>query len=417
MTANKGFRFKAVCFAIEGASSFAVSLFFYYLYFLMRDQFRFGNKANLILAAALGLVCAVTAWQAGKFAQRCGYFTALKLGFIIMIVALAVGSQLHSATGLVIASAVMTVGMCFLWPTLEALVSEGETVAGLQRTIGIYNIVWSSTNVLGLFCGGTLVEKFGYKSIFYIPIVLCIGQLALTFWLAKHADSPREIGGIISRGKAARKTANEKSALPGQRLQAGGPPPPEPNRPSPRKAKAFLRMAWLANPFAYIAINTFTAMLPGVAAKFQLSPMLFGFTCSLWGFVRLGVFVALWQWTGWHYRFRWLVTAFLTLIISFAAILMSPNLAVLLLAQIIFGGATGLIYYSSLFYSMDVGDTKSEHGGIHEAAIGVGNLIGPAVGAAALQFLPQYTNSSAMAVSVLLVFGLGGLFAIQRTAK
>jgi hypothetical protein len=34
-----------------------------------------------------------------------------------------------------------------------------------------------------------------------------------------------------------------------------------------------------------------------------------------------------------------------------------------------------------------------------------------------LQFLPQYTNSSAMAVSVLLVFGLGGLFAIQRTAK
>jgi predicted MFS family arabinose efflux permease len=158
-------------------------------------------------------------------------------------------------------------------------------------------------------------------------------------------------------------------------------------------------------------------MLPGVAAKFQLSPMLFGFTCSLWGFVRLGVFVALWQWTGWHYRFRWLVTAFLTLIISFAAILMSPNLAVLLLAQIIFGGATGLIYYSSLFYSMDVGDTKSEHGGIHEAAIGVGNLIGPAVGAAALQFLPQYTNSSAMAVSVLLVFGLGGLFAIQRTAK
>ena len=33
--------------------------------------------------------------------------------------------------------------------------------------------------------------------------------------------------------------------------------PPDPHRPSPAKTRAFLRMAWLANPFAYIAINTF----------------------------------------------------------------------------------------------------------------------------------------------------------------
>ncbi len=38
---------------------------------------------------------------------------------------------------------------------------------------------------------------------------------------------------------------------------------------------------------------------------------------------------------------------------------------------------------------MDASDAKSEHGGIHEAAIGAGNCVGPAIGAAALQFLPQ----------------------------
>ena len=66
---------------------------------------------------------------------------------------------------------------------------------------------------------------------------------------------------------------------------------------------------------------------------------------------------------------------------------------------------------------MDASDTKSEHGGIHEAAIGAGNFIGPAVGAASLQFLPQYANSGAIAVSVLLLCGLGGLVKIWKSAR
>jgi predicted MFS family arabinose efflux permease len=96
---------------------------------------------------------------------------------------------------------------------------------------------------------------------------------------------------------------------------------------------------------------------------------------------------------------------------------MSPSLIVLMLAQAFFGSAIGLIYYSSLFYSMDAGDAKGEHGGIHEAVIGVGNCVGPAVGAAALQFLPQMQNSGAVAVSMLLLGGLGGLLVIRKTAK
>jgi predicted MFS family arabinose efflux permease len=137
----------------------------------------------------------------------------------------------------------------------------------------------------------------------------------------------------------------------------------------------------------------------------------------LWAFARLGTFFALWLWTDWHYRFRWLVTAFGVLIVSFAAILIVPSLAALLAAQIFFGCAIGLIYYSSLFYSMDAGEEKGERGGIHEAALGVGNCIGPAVGAASLQFLPQYANSGAIAVSVLLLCGLGGLVALWKAAR
>ena len=138
-------------------------------------------------------------------------------------------------------------------------------------------------------------------------------------------------------------------------------------------------MAWLANPFAYVAINTLVAVIPGLAGRLRLSTTLAGFCCSVWLFARFGTFFTLWLWDGWHYRFRWLLLAYLALIGAFTAILTVPSVAVLVLAQLVFGAAVGLMYYSSLFYSMDVGDTKGEHGGLHEAAIGLGNFAGPAV--------------------------------------
>jgi len=393
MTAKQKSSF--VCYTIGGLNSFATILYFNYLYFFMRDRFEFGDRRNLLLAAWLGLTYTFAAWQAGKFAHRFGYFNALKIGFGLMAAGLAVGSQLASASGQVLAATVTNIGMCCIWPTLEALVSESETPARVPRAVGIYNIVWAVTNAAAFFIGGTLVEKFGFKSIFYLPLAMMLVQLALTFWLQNHAD------------ETARAAAGEPTAVL----------PTDPNRPSPARAKSFLRMAWLANPFAYIAINTLIAVTPGLAAKFHVSPMFAGFVWSLWCFARLGAFVVLWRWTDWHYRFRWLAASFAILILSFTTILLSPNLPVLIVAQIFFGGAIGLIYYSSLYYSMDGGPAKSEHGGIHEAAIGLGNFVGPAIGAAALWLAPESANAGAWAVSGLLALGLGGLLRLRQNGS
>jgi len=386
--------FKAICFTIGGATSFATCIYSYYIYFFMRDQFGFNGRDNLAFAALNGLVYMISAWQGGRFGQRRGYFNAFKFGFGAMILASAAASQCHFALGLVLATALLNVGMCFIWPALEALVSEGEDAVGLPRMVGTYNVVWASTNALALFTGGTLVEQFGFKTIFYLPGAMFVGLLALAWWLQRYTEAAHAAGH--------------------QPLQA---PLPDPHRPSPAKTRAFLHMAWLSNPVAYVAINTFIPMLPTLATHFHLTPMFAGFACSLWGFARLGTFLTLWFWTGWHYRFRWLVTAFSLLIVSFAAILIVPSLAVMLAAQIFFGGAIGLIYYSSLFYSMDASEAKGDHGGIHEAAIGVGNCIGPGVGALSLEFLPQYSHSGAAAVSGLLVLGFAGLLAIWKAAK
>ena len=388
---NPAQKFRAACYTIEGINSFAVVIYFNYLYFYFRDTFGFNDRQNLELAAFLGVTYIFASLWAGKIAKRIGYFTALKTGFGIMAVGLLAGSQLHSIPGAIAAACVVNFGMCFIWPVLEALVSEGADAA---RAVGIYNITWAITNASAFFLGGMLIEKLGYRSIFLVPLGFMLLQLAMVFWLEKIQPTN------LTEGNS-----------------ATGPTTHDAARPAPAQVKSFQHMAWLANPFAYIAINTLIAVLPGIAHKFDLSPMFAGFVCSLWCFTRVGAFVVLWKWDGWHYRFRWLISAFVLMVISFAVILTAPSLAVILAAQVIFGVTVGLMYYSSLFYAMDAHDSSSEHGGIHEAAIGLGNCLGPAAGAAALWFAPQSATVGAWAVTGLLTLGLGGLVWVRTSSR
>jgi predicted MFS family arabinose efflux permease len=392
-------KYKPGVFLLEGLNSFAVVFYFYYFYFFMKSRHGFDNRANLELAALLGAVCALSSWLGGKYGQLHGYFKALKLGWGLMLGAMVAGAQVESAPGHILATLVAGAGMCFTWPNLEGMACEGETRDGLQHMVGVYNVVWAAVAAVANFIGGALLTQFGLKSLFYIPALIHLAQLGLTVRLESRL-----------RGAAWRAPAPG----PASRPQAGAPAlaGPPPGARTPATARKFLRMAWLANPFAYIAINTLVAVIPGLAGRLELSTTLAGFCCSVWGFARFGTFFTLWLWDGWHYRFRWLLAAYVALIGAFAAILTIPSLTVLVLAQLLFGAAAGLMYYSSLFYSMDVGETKGEHGGLHEAAIGLGNFAGPAVGAASLYFLPQYANGGALAVSGLLTLGLAGMTGI-----
>jgi len=389
-------------FILEGLNSFSTVYYLYYLYFLMQTMFGFGNKANLTLAAANGLIYAVGSFWAGRFAQKFGYFTALKWGISIAILALITGTQVNTASGQVVVMSIMVAGMCFTWPALEALVSDRETPEGVQHMIGIYNVVWSGTGALAYFTGGAMLEKLGMKSLFWVPAAIQVGQLGLTFWLESKARKPEVVRNSFEGLEPPSSLAQSASSIDPSRFAA---------------TRTFLKLAWLANPFAYIAMNTLVAVMPGMAHKLGLSTMAAGFCCSIWCFARLGAFCFLWNWSGWHYQFKWLLAAYVALVGMFATLLLAPNLTVLVLAQIVFGAAVGLIYYSSLYYSMDNTENHGEHGGIHEAAIGLGNFAGPAIGAISLQLLPQFTNSAAAAVSTLLACGLAGLMVIWRQGR
>jgi len=385
-------RLKTWYYVLEALNAFGTSFYFSYLFFYMQARFGFGDLQNLMLSALNGFVYMGGSWLGGRMAQRFGYLRALKFGFGLMTIMLLLGVGAGTASSHVMVMVVWTFGLCFTWPSLEALVSDGEPPASLPRTIGIYNVTWAAGSALAYFIGGTLLEKLGLDSLFLVPAALLVVKLAILLWVAART--------------AALPHSSEKERE-FARLAAAATP-----RPTDR-ARLFLRLAWLANPFAYMAINTVLAVIPGLAKRHDLSPMFAGFFCSVWFFARLGAFLGLWLWPAWHYRFRWFVAAYLLLIASFVTILLAPVLWPVIVAQVTFGLATGLIYYSSLYYSMDVGETKGEHGGIHEAAIGAGIFGGPAMGAAALHFLPQQPAAGAWGVSALLFVGLSLVLALR----
>jgi len=387
---------KAGYFALAALNTLATSYYFNYLFFFLRDQFGFGNRENLWVSAFHGFIYIFSAVQCGKFAERRGCLLSLKFGFVCLTGVMVGAALVHGVAGQLLMLAAYSVVLLFTWPALEALASERESRAGMQQMVGIYNCTWAGGAALAYFTGGKLYDALGKGAIFWLPAALFGAQFFLTLWLEKHRAP----------------------------VLAATPAPPREIHHTPEAAafrqsvspQAFLKMAWLASPFSYIAINTLIAVMPGIAEKLQLSPTRVGLFCSVWFFGRFVAFFLLWRWQGWHYRFRWLLLAFLLLIGSFAAILLAQELWSVVGAQVVFGFATGVIYYSSLFYAMDVGAGSSEHSGWHEAFIGAGICLGPAVGATALQLAPGTPNAGTWAVTALLTCGLAGLLWL-RTRK
>jgi MFS family permease len=291
--------------------------------------------------------------------------------------------------GQLAALALWTITLCFTWPILEALVSEHETPERLPDRVGLYNVVWAVTAALGYSTGGWIFEHLGHASLYWLPIGLHTAQFVATWPLKARHD----------------------------RWLASAPPvstAPIPHDTAVRP-RYFQRLAWIANPFNYMAINTVLAVVPGLASHLGLGIAQAGAVMSAWQYVRAAAFLKLWFWPGWHYRFGWFFGALATLLASFVAIMLAPNVALLVLAQVFFGWASALLYYSSLYYAMDGSEAHGEHGGIHEALVGVGICGGPAASAAAL-WLTGNPMSPMWAVTGALATAMGIVWRIRPRA-
>jgi predicted MFS family arabinose efflux permease len=381
---------KSVFYLVEFINAYAAVYYSNFLFFYLKRDFGFGEVENLLTAAFGGGLYILAAWQGGKYAEHRGCIQALTRGLSVVTLSLLASLAFPISAVQVLAYGGWTIGICFTWPALEALISE-RAGHRLADCVGLYNVAWAAGGAVGYFTTGLLLETLGMPSLFWLPVLLSLAEIIIlaygsTLRVKEQSDesvkeSPKASVSIIAR---------------------------------PVENPLFLRMAWFANPFSYVAINTVIPLIPSLAEKLGLTTGQAGIICSLWMFARLFTFAILWPWTQWHYRFKWLGGAFFLMIAAFFGFLTASSLPLLIISELCFGVSIGLIYYSSLYYSMNVSKERSTNAGIHEAMIGVGLFLGPAIGALALILFPAAAGIGAWSVGGLLCSGFMGLFWIRR---
>jgi len=340
-------------YLLEAVNAMASTLFLYCYFFYTKARFGFSDTENLMLGAAQGLTYVFFARYGGRFAEKAGYETVIRIGIAGLAASVLLGGlPTWRGTPYVLVLVYMSF-IAPVWPSLEAAILHAPSSMSMPARLGIYNIVWSLSGAAGFFLSGFLF-RWRPDSILWVPGLMHLGQLA---WFALRRNSAPAV---------------QPSAM---EIPHRGDDVPQPVK------QRFLHTAWLANGISYFLGGGFTAIIPHLGERLGLEPaQTIWLTCTQL-FARSLAFIIFWRWEGWHYRMPWSHAALWTAPAALTIVFFSHNTALVFCALAINGIAFGLTYYTSIYYSLDYGENKGEHGGLHEAILGVGILTGPLAGA------------------------------------
>jgi MFS family permease len=372
-------------YAIEAMATVGGTLMSVGIFFYMKYRFGWRMPQNFLLAAGQGAVYIPGALLAGPLAAKLGNRRCLGAVYALLTALTGAACLLAwkggpgSAAGVVAALLAYTFSIGISWPILEGLVASGGPPAGIARRIGIYNVIWPAGGALAIAAEGTILDHW-IGGLFLIPGLLHLLSLLVLPLIA-----------------AGRKPADLVEAPLIH---------PEPEPALLRKRELALWLSRTALPATYTVIYGLMPMMPSLPTVRSLPLSLQTVVASIWLMTRWVAFVILAMGSWWHTRPRALLWAAAIMLIAFFGMTLRPtqgasptiDLASLIAWQAALGLAIGMIYSGSLYFGMVLSDGSTEHGGYHEALIGLGWIVGPLAGAAAQAIRPDSVWLGIMAV-------------------
>ncbi len=394
---------KAWIFGTEFMHSFPTTFLVYGEPYLLKERFHSSLSVIALSQALCGLCVALGAFVGGHLSHRYRPILAIQIGILGSLLAVLLEIGLHKSGGLpavLISFGLFSFAQVVVWPGIESGLMDGENHSTVQHFVSLFNLTWSFGTAFAFLLATPLMSRFGLNVIFTLPALFYFINLILTEF-GRRRNLRTEIVSNISLDEDGEIDPDEiKSAIL-----------------TPNERAAFRWMGWLSNPFAYVAIQVIVTFNPYLQERLGLSFGAASVWCSLWFYVRTVTFELLRRWTWWHYKWKLLCCVFLAAIISFGGIVMAPNLVVLLFSQLVFGMCVGLIYQSSLYYSMAGSEAQGEHGGFHESFIGIGIMLGPLLVYFGSKLFPGNGGASVAIVTLLMGIGLIGLIRLGSQIK
>jgi MFS family permease len=382
-------------FGAHALTSVASNLLMLSFFFYAKQVFHWSAASCLGLVSGEGLVYILGALSANKIAATFGRRGGLLLLQTVLVILCAIAWIYPTPAAVVPVLLVYTLCCAAVWPAVESLVVAGTEGDVLSRRLGLYNFSWSAVGAITLAVSGSIISRFP-SGIYLIPLVAhaCAGVLLL-------------IGGLEppSSTAASHPIISAEPELLAQRTLA-------------------LHLSRIALPSTYVVVYSLAALMPSLRVIQSFGESSQTVVASVWMASRFVTFVFLGATTGWHSRPRLLLVAAIVMLVAFLGMTIRPaevfggslnitrtDQVLMILSQIPLGAAMGLIYSASLYFGMVLSDGSTEHGGYHEALIGLGQSLGPAA-ALASQTLRPGDN----AASVYAVAGLVGLTILAAAA-
>ncbi len=303
-----------------------------------------------------------SALLAEKLAAKLGRRRAL-IGIYLLLTVLGLALAAARTSALIVA---LLLAYSFVsaanWPMLESLVSSGADPHAISRRISIYNLVWSFANA-GIIAGSGVIIAWSRAGIFLVAAgatFLCVVVMVL-----RPAIDPGDVA---------------------------TPPHAEPEPELLASRRLAMWLARIALPATFVIVYSLMAMMPSLPVIRVLSTAQRTLVGSVWMAARTVAFAVLGLTVWWHTRPRLLLASAAIMLIAFCGVTIplsdllpvaSPgaDLASMVSWQLVLGCAMGIIYAGSLYFGMVLSEGSTEHGGYHEALIGLGSILGPGAGA------------------------------------
>ena len=271
-------------------------------------------------------------------------------------------------------------GLCLsaFWPPYEAWIAELNDGRPLEKRVRMFNLAWATGVMIGYGISGYIYELSYMIPFYFAGIGSFIAVTVVTF-------QPKPVKQSVHVEEQSQTENN------GSDVQAC-------------LTKKFLYISWTAIFFTWITLGVLRYIFPKLISELQMKPSVFGLLMLAWAGTQVVMYFILGATKRWHYKFSVLLILQLLGCIGFVIIYLT-NLPILwLLALILFGLQTGMIYFSSIYYSLHGHTDKGNKSGWHECILSSGGFIGPFIGGV----LANYINLKVPYVfcAATVIFGL-----------
>jgi MFS family permease len=348
------------------------------LSFLVERDYAYTQQETLALYVGAALAYALAAWWTGSLLRRLGNRVSPRafLGWIFVAQGLTAPLVLipGSSIGLVVAATVLSVAGALMWPVVEAYVSSGKDGHAMRRSIGLWSINWMVSVGACLLLMAPLYAtghtRWAMVAVLPISVLSIVCLRFLPRAPAPHGDQHHDA--------------------------------PESYRPMLASARVLL-------PTAYIVVGAISPILPYAIDALAIDPAWRTPLGSLWLFARAAAVSVLALTHFWHGRWQGLAIAALALAGGFTMAAFAPNTITLVIGLVSIGLGHGLLYYSALYYAMRLERADVDAGGVHEALIGVGYVIGPGAALAG----GMWDGARGIVIVELIVLAMAMLLALR----